>query len=113
MTSAEVEAVQALARMSRVLERATGDLNLAQYRVLSAVAAGHARASRVASRLALGRPTVSASVESLCRRRLLERERTAEDQRGFTLTVTPAGAALLEEIEAEMATRLRHLTART
>ena len=73
--------MRALARASRLLERATDELSLGHYRVLAAVAAGEERASRVASRLALGKPTVSATVESLCERGLVARARVAGDQR--------------------------------
>src|ERR1700753_1126039 len=95
-----VQAVRALARMARVLERSTGALTLAHYRVLSAVADGDERASLVAARLALGKPTVSAAVESLTKRGLLAREDAAEDRRAATLTLTPAGEAALAEVEA-------------
>src|SRR5579875_3572176 len=64
-TVRETEAVRALARASSVLERSSSELNLAHYRVLSAIASGQERASHVAARLALGRPAVSAAVESL------------------------------------------------
>lgn len=109
----ETQAIRALARMARLLERSSGDLNLAHYRVLSAIAGGDERASRVAIRLALGKPTVSAAVESLCKRGLLSREDAAEDRRAATLALTPAGEAALAAVEAEMLTRLRDLTDRT
>lgn len=108
-----VEAVRALARVSRILERASGDLNLAHYRVLSAIASGDERASRVAARLALGKPTVSAAVDSLCQRGLLTRTTTAADQRVTVLRLTDAGAALLESVEADMVKRLASLADRT
>ena len=108
-----VEAVRALARLSRLLERVSGELSPAHYRVLSAVAAGDERASRVAARLALGKPTVSASVDALCRRGLLAREDAADDQRAVTLRLTAAGAALLREVEAAMTARLDEVLART
>lgn len=108
-----VEAVRALARVSRILERASGDLNLAHYRVLSAIASGDERASRVAARLALGKPTVSAAVDSLCQRGLLTRTTTAADQRVTVLRLTEAGTALLESVEADMVKRLASLVDRT
>lgn len=109
----KVQAIRALARMARQLERSSGDLNLAHYRVLSAVADGDERASRVADRLALGRPTVSSAVESLRKRGLLSREDAADDRRAATLTLTPAGEAALAAVEEEMLGRLEDLTART
>jgi DNA-binding MarR family transcriptional regulator len=107
------QAIRALARMARQLERSSGDLNLAHYRVLAAVADGDERASRVADRLALGKPTVSAAVESLCKRGLLAREDAAEDRRAATLSLTADGEAALAEVEAVMIERLDDLCART
>jgi DNA-binding MarR family transcriptional regulator len=109
----EVQAIRAAARLARLLERSSEDLNLAHYRVLAAVADGDERASRVADRLALGKPTVSAAVESLTRRGLLAREDAAEDRRATVLTLTPAGERALAEVEVEMLARLRDLTDRT
>ena len=108
-----VEAVRALARMSRLLERASGDLSLAHYRVLAAVADGDERASLVATRLALGKPTISASVDALCRRGLLLREDVAHDQRASALRLTAAGEDLLRDTEAAMTARLDAVLART
>jgi DNA-binding MarR family transcriptional regulator len=107
------QAIRALARMARQLERSSGDLNLAHYRVLAAVADGDERASRVADRLALGKPTVSAAVESLCKRGLLSRADAEEDRRAATLTLTPAGEEALAEVERGMLKRLDDLCART
>jgi DNA-binding MarR family transcriptional regulator len=103
----EVEAVRALARASRLLERASGELNLAHYRVLSAIASGDERASRIARRLAVGKPAVSAAVEALCQRGLLARSRVQSDQRVATLRLTPEGDVMLRRVEAAMVTRLR------
>lgn len=109
----EVQAIRALARVARLLERSSGDLNLAHYRVLSAIADGDERASRVADRLALGKPTVSAAVESLTKRGLLLREDAADDRRAATLTLTPAGEAALAAVDREMLGYLDDLLART
>jgi DNA-binding MarR family transcriptional regulator len=108
-----VEAVRSLARVFRVLERTSDELNLAHYRVLSAVAAGDERASRVAARLALGRPTVSAAVDALSRRGLLDRETASADHRVSVLHLTPLGREVLERTEAAMAGTLTALLAGT
>jgi DNA-binding MarR family transcriptional regulator len=108
-----VEAVRALARASRVLERASGELSLAHYRVLSAVASGDERASRVAARLAIGKPTVSAAVDTLSRRGLLFRSEVEGDQRAASLRVTDEGTAVLGRVETEMIRRIEDLSART
>ncbi|HVV89611.1 MAG TPA: MarR family winged helix-turn-helix transcriptional regulator [Solirubrobacterales bacterium] len=112
-SEARRQAIRALARMARLLERSSGDLNLAHYRVLAAVADGDERASRVADRLALGKPTVSAAVESLTGRGLLSRADAEDDRRAATLTLTPAGEAALGAVEAGMLERLDALCART
>jgi len=109
----EVQAIRALARVARLLERSSGDLNLAHYRVLSAIAEGSERASRVADRLTLGKPTVSAAVESLTKRGLLRREDAAEDRRATTLTLTPAGEEALAAVDREMLGYLDELLGRT
>jgi len=109
-SDAELEAVRVLARLARILERGTGDLSLAHYRVLSAVSDGHERASRVAARLALGKPTISASVDALCRRGLLTRD-SADDQRATTLRITAAGAVLLAEVDGVLTARLHEVLA--
>jgi DNA-binding MarR family transcriptional regulator len=98
-----VEAVRALARASRLLERASGEVNLAHYRVLAAIASGDQRASRIATKLALGKPAISASVESLCQRGLLARSEVVGDQRADALQLTAEGARLLASVEATMA----------
>jgi DNA-binding MarR family transcriptional regulator len=108
-----VDAVRALARASRLLERASGELSLAHYRVLSAIAGGDERASRVARRLALGKPTISATVEALCQRGLLERTDVEADQRAEALRVTREGAAVLGRAEDQMIARIEELCART
>jgi DNA-binding MarR family transcriptional regulator len=109
----EIEAVRALARASSVLERSSTELNLAHYRVLSAVASGEERASHVAAKLALGRPAISAAVESLTQRGLLTRFEVDGDQRVAGLRLTPDGERLLAEVETEMRERLRDLCRRT
>jgi DNA-binding MarR family transcriptional regulator len=100
-------------RVSRLLERGSGGLSLAHYRVLAAVADGDERASHVASRLALGKPTISASVDALCRRGLLVREQNLDDQRVTALRLTPDGRAELAAAEAGMLRRLGAVLDRT
>jgi len=108
-----VAAVRALARASSVLERSSPQLSLPHYRVLSAIAQGNERASNIARRLAIGKPTISAAVESLCQRGLLVRSGVAGDQRAAALHLTAAGEALLEQVETEMISRINDLRERT
>jgi DNA-binding MarR family transcriptional regulator len=108
-----VQAVRALARASSALERSSPNLSLAHYRVLTAVAQGNERASNIAQKLAIGKPTVSVAVESLCQRGLLARSGVAGDQRAAALHLTPAGETLLEQVESEMIIRINDLCDRT
>lgn len=105
------EAVRALARVARLLERASGELSLAHYRVLSAVAAGEERASRVAERLELGRPAISAAVDTLCRAGLVVRAEVPGDQRAIELRVSREGYAALARVETAMVRALEEVTA--
>jgi DNA-binding MarR family transcriptional regulator len=109
----DAEPVRALVRAARLLERASSELNLAHYRVLSAIASGDGRASRVASRLAVGKPTVSAAVDALCRRGLIRRGGVDTDQRATSLTLTPEGEELLARVETELYAELAELCERT
>lgn len=108
-----VFAVRALARASRIVERASDDLSLADYRVLAAVSSGEERASRLAARLAVGKPAISATVDSLSRRGLLRRDSVEGDARATSLAVTEEGRELFERMEGRMARQLELLAERT
>lgn len=84
-----------------MLER-TSEVSLADFRMLSAVAEGEARASRLAARLALGKPAVSSSVDSLVRRGLLERETHDLDQRAVDLSITAEGERVRASAESAL-----------
>jgi DNA-binding MarR family transcriptional regulator len=109
----ETEAIRGLARAATVLERSSSELSLAHYRVLSQVASGRERASHVARSLALGKPAVSAAVDALRKRGLLDRLEVDGDQRAASLRLTAEGERLLAEVEGEMRVRLRDLCGRT
>jgi len=100
------DAVLTLARLARIMERAGGDLTLAQYRLLALVSGGEDRASQLAGRLALAKPTVSATVETLVERGWLERTAVAGDRRAVRLGLTPAGRVALDTAEHAMRERL-------
>jgi DNA-binding MarR family transcriptional regulator len=102
-------AARTIALLARTLERAAGDLSLPQYRVLALVAAGDERATHLAGRLAITKPSVSAVVDGLVERGYLTREAVADDRRAVRLCVTPGGAAALVTAEDAMAERLEPL----
>src|SRR3954462_9822728 len=99
-----------LARLARLLERACGELRppltLAQYRLLAMIRSGADRASHPPGQLALAKPTVSATVDTLVERGLVERATSRDDRRVTTLTVTIEGAEQLAGAEAAMRARL-------
>jgi DNA-binding MarR family transcriptional regulator len=112
-TDPAIAAVRALVRVSRLLERSLEELSLPHYRVLAAVSAGEEIASRVAARLALGRPAVSAAVAALAERGFLVRVDVAGDQRAAGLQLTEAGWAALARADAAMAAELREIAEAT
>ncbi len=81
-----------IARLSRVLENhGSGDLSLPQYRVLGLLSTGHERASHLAARLAVAKPTLTALVDSLVERGFVARETPAGDRRAVRVSITDAG----------------------
>jgi len=102
-------AARTIALLGRVLERAAGDLTLAQYRVLAMVSAGDERASLLAGRLAITKPSVSAVVDGLVERGYLAREPVDGDRRAIRLRITTGGTKALDAAEAAMAERLEPL----
>jgi DNA-binding MarR family transcriptional regulator len=108
--------VLTLARLARLLERACTDLEpsltLAQYRLLAMIADGAERASHLAGELALTKPTVSATIDTLVERGFVVREAVDGDRRAIRLTVTAAGAAALGRAESSMRERLDDVLAR-
>jgi DNA-binding MarR family transcriptional regulator len=107
------EAVQALSRLSRIVERASDELSSADYRVMSAIAGGEARASRLASRLLLGKPTISTTVDSLSKRGLIVKSTVEGDNRAVELSLSDEGAEMFARMEARMVRQLDLLAQRT
>jgi long-chain acyl-CoA synthetase len=98
--------VRTLARLTRLLERGAGDLTLAQFRVLALVDEGGERASQLADRLAVGKPTVTAVVDGLVERGYLRRTADEHDKRATRITLTADGWEALDAAEAAMTERL-------
>src|SRR5947199_1521333 len=98
--------VRTIARLSRILERACTDLSLPQYRLLAMVADADERASVLAGRLALSKPTITAAVDGLVERGLVVRGEVSGDRRATSIRLTPNGKKALRTAEAEMSARL-------
>jgi len=105
-------AVRTLARLSRLLERGGGDLSLPQFRLLAMVEGGQ-RASFLADRLAVAKPTVTALVDGLVERGYVSRSQSTDDRRATQIALTSAGRKALKAAETEMAERLDGLLGRT
>jgi DNA-binding MarR family transcriptional regulator len=99
-------AVRALAMGSRMLERSLEDMTLPQFRVLGHIAASPERASRIAERAAVSRPSLTGLLDGLEAKGWVTRADVAGDRRGVTLAVTPAGRTALAQAEKAMTARL-------
>ena len=96
-------------------ERALGDLGLSlpQYRVLSLLSDGSAAATALADHLAVRRPNVTAIVDGLVERGLVERLTDPADRRRVRHSLTTAGRATLatadEAVDARLVAIADHL----
>lgn len=100
-----------MALAARSLERALSELTLAQLRVLGIVSSNPGRASRLAERAALSRPTLSGLLDGLVGRGWVVRDAVAGDRRGVHLAITESGRRVLRHGELEAAAALGVLLA--
>jgi len=103
--------VRTLTRLARMLERGAGDLSLPQFRVLALVDEGGERASQLADRLAVAKPTITAVVDGLVDRGYLKRTADCDDRRATKITLTAAGKRALSDAEHAMHARLHDVLA--
>src|SRR3954466_9856193 len=98
-------AARAVARLAKQVEVALTplDLSLPQYRVLALLGEGSTASSVLARRLAVSPPSVTAVVDGLVGRGLVEREADPEDRRRLTLLLTRDGSKLLAAADAPAA----------
>jgi DNA-binding MarR family transcriptional regulator len=104
-------AVRALAFGARVIERALDDMTLPQFRVLTLIASSPERASRVAEKAAVSRPSLTGLLDGLEARRWVRRVGVDGDRRGVGLEVTAEGRAALRAAEHATEARLEHVLA--
>ena len=86
------------------------DLSLPQYRILGLLDEHSAVSSVLAERLAVRPPTITAVVDGLVARGLVERQAVEGDRRRVGHALTPEGLALLGEADAAIEARLRVVT---
>jgi long-chain acyl-CoA synthetase len=75
------------------------DLTLPQYRVLGILAEGAAAASGLADRLAVRRPSITALIDGLVARGLVDRRQEDADRRRVALRLTDEGTRTLAEAD--------------
>ena len=75
----------------------TVDLTLPQFRVLGILAEGSSAASGLADRLAVRRPSITALVDGLVARGLVDRRQEEDDRRRVALRLTEDGERILAE----------------
>jgi len=105
--------VRTLARLARILENAPKEISITQYRLLALVDADVERASALAGRLALSKPTITAAVDGLVERGLVVRGEVTGDRRATSIRLTLAGKTALRNAESEMIARLDPIVERT
>lgn len=106
-------AARAVARLAKQVEVALAplDLSLPQYRVLALLADGSTASSVLARQLAVSPPSVTAVVDGLVGRGLVERRSDPEDRRRLTLLLTREGKGLLAAADAAAEARLDEIAA--
>lgn len=94
-----LSAVEATLWLARVLERTEAPLTTPQFRIMRRAAAGGERAARLADRLAVRKPTLTALADGLVAAGYLVREADKSDRRAVRLHLTADGERALAETE--------------
>jgi DNA-binding MarR family transcriptional regulator len=95
-----IDALLTLLRITRVLERINAGVSPQQYRMLKLIGAGGERSARLAEKLAVARPTLTATADSLVGTGLACREAEPGDRRVVRLRLTEAGQEAVERADA-------------
>jgi DNA-binding MarR family transcriptional regulator len=100
-------------RLFRALERVDTDLTPQQYRILKLAGAGGERSARLAERLAVAKPTLTATADALVAAGYARRETEPGDRRVVRLCLTDAGHSALARADAVYGQWLDELLAET
>jgi DNA-binding MarR family transcriptional regulator len=92
--------VMILLRLFRALERVDTDLTPQQYRILKLAGAGGERSARLAERLAVAKPTLTATADGLVAAGYARRETEPGDRRVVRLCLTESGHAAVGRADA-------------
>jgi DNA-binding MarR family transcriptional regulator len=93
-------AVMIVLRLFRALERVGSDLTPQQYRIMKLAGAGGERSARLAERLAVAKPTLTAIADGLVAAGYARRDAEAGDRRVVRLCLTAAGHEALDRADA-------------
>jgi DNA-binding MarR family transcriptional regulator len=91
-----VNALLTVLRISRVMERIEAGVSPQQYRMLKLIGEGGERSARLAEKLAVARPTLTSTADSLVAAGLAYREAEPGDRRVVRLRLTVEGLAAVE-----------------
>ena len=94
------QAVMAIFRLFRGLECVDTGLTPSQYRMMKLAGAGGERSTRLAQRLAVAKPTLTATADGLVAAGYACRAAEPGDRRVVRLSLTPAGRAALDRADA-------------
>lgn len=97
---ASVSGLLTVLRISRVMERIDAGVSPQQYRMLKLIGLGGERSARLAEKLAVARPTLTATADSLVAAGLACREAELGDRRVVRLHLTEAGRAVVGRADA-------------
>ncbi len=97
--------------LAKQVELAVGsvDLSISQYRILGLLDQGSAMSSSLAEQLAVRPPSVTAVIDGLVTRGLVERTHSEDDRRRISLRLTAEGQSVLEAADRAAAERLEHI----
>jgi DNA-binding MarR family transcriptional regulator len=107
------QVVMILLRMFRGLERVDTDLTPQQYRILKLAGAGGERSAKLAERLAVAKPTLTAIADGLVAAGYARRETEPADRRVVRLCLTESGHAAVERADTAYGQWLDRLLAQT
>jgi DNA-binding MarR family transcriptional regulator len=107
------QAVMILLRLFRSLERVDTDLTPQQYRILKLAGAGGERSAKLAERLAVAKPTLTATADGLVAAGYARRETEPGDRRVVRLCLTASGHEAVDRADAAYARWLDGLLAQT
>jgi DNA-binding MarR family transcriptional regulator len=107
------QVVMILLRLFRALERVDTDLTPQQYRILKLAGAGGERSAKLAERLAVAKPTLTATADGLVAAGYARRDAEPGDRRVVRLCLTAAGREAVDRADAAYTGWLDQLLAET